>query len=112
MDQGRKMYKKEEDFLAAISKITIFDAEELKMICRGKDNDAWNLFEKKSSNSTVLIYSRHLFTAYVKHMLRKFIRNGYQRVEFRAELLKLSLYDAHGKFVCKLPENEFAVAFD
>ncbi len=29
MKEGRKMYKKEEDFLAAISKISIFDSEEL-----------------------------------------------------------------------------------
>jgi hypothetical protein len=105
MVQARKMYKREEDFVEAIAKITIFDAEELKQVSRGKDNAAWTLFEQKSLNSSVLISSRHLFTAYVKHVLRKFVKNGYQRVEFRAELIKLSHYDAHGKFICKLPES-------
>lgn len=99
------MYKKEEDFLAAIAKITIFDSEELQMVCKGKDNAAWNLFEQKSLNFSTLVESRHLFRAYVQHVLRKFIKNGYQRVEFRAELLKLSLYDTNGKFICKLPER-------
>jgi hypothetical protein len=33
-------------------------------------------------------------------------------VEFRAELIKLSFYDPQGKFICKLPESEYAVAFD
>lgn len=112
MEKGRKMYKKEEDFLAAIAKITLFDNDELKMVCQGKENDAWVLYEQKVVNSAVLIYSRHIFRAYVQHVLRKFIKNGYQRVEFRAELLKLSLYDTQGKFICKMPENEYAVAFD
>jgi hypothetical protein len=106
------MYKREEDFLGAIAKITLFDNEELKRVCRGHDREAWVLFEQKVLNSAVIIYSRHLFTHYVRHVLRKFIRNGYQRVEFRAELARLSLYDPKGKFVCKLPEKEFAVAFD
>lgn len=44
MKKSRKMYKKEDDFLAAIAKISIFDSEELQMVCKGKDNAAWNLF--------------------------------------------------------------------
>jgi hypothetical protein len=80
MAEGRKMYKKEEDFVAAIAKITLFDAEELKIISQGKDNAAWVVFEKKVLNSAILIYSRHLFRPYVQHVLRKFIKNGYQRI--------------------------------
>lgn len=49
------MYKKEEDFLAAIAKITIFDSEELQTVCKGKDNAAWSLFEQKSLNFSTLV---------------------------------------------------------
>jgi hypothetical protein len=59
-----------------------------------------------------LIYSKNFFGHYVKHVLRKFIKNGYHRVEFRAELVKLSLYDENGKFICKLHEKEYAEIFD
>jgi len=48
----------------------------------------------------------------VKHILKKFIKNGYQRVEFRAELVRLSVYDEKGQFIGKETENGFATAFD
>ena len=51
--------------------------------------EVWNLFEKKISNTGTLIYTKDIFEKYVEHVLRKFIANGYQRVEFRAELVKL-----------------------
>lgn len=103
MEAGRKMYKREEDFLAAICKIALFDSDELRSVCQGRGKEAWALYEQKVLHSSVIIYSRHLFGHYVRHALRKFIRNGYQRVEFRAQLLRLSLYDAHGKFISKMP---------
>jgi len=73
---------------------------------------AWRLFEKKTENFSVLIYARHIFIKYVKHILKKFIKNGYQRVEFRAELVRLSVYDEKGQFIGKETENGFATAFD
>jgi hypothetical protein len=45
---------------------------------------AWRLFEKKIANTGTLLYTKDIFQAYVKHILNKFILNGYQRVEFRA----------------------------
>jgi hypothetical protein len=48
----------------------------------------------------------------VQHILKKFIANGYQRVEFRAELVKLANYDVNGKLLGKLPETSFAACFD
>jgi hypothetical protein len=50
--------------------------------------------------------------AFVKHILRKFIKNGYQRVEFRAELTRLTVYGPQGQFVGQLPESGFSEAFD
>ena len=103
MEAARKMYKREEDFLAAISKIALFDSDELRTVCGGRGKEAWALYEQKVLSSSVIINSRHLFGQYVRHALRKFIRNGYQRVEFRAALLRLSLYDPHGRFISKMP---------
>ena len=44
----------------------------------------WSTFEKKITNTGTLIYSKDIFGRYVEHILKKFINNGYQRVEFRA----------------------------
>lgn len=80
MPKARKQFKSEEDFIAAVAKITLFDSEEVKTVCQGKDSLAWNLFEQKAEHTHVLIYSKNFFGRYVKHVLRKFIKNGYQRV--------------------------------
>ena len=74
--------------------------------------EVWSTFEKKITNIGTLIYSRDIFVQYVEHILRKFIKNGYQRVEFRAELVKLSEYNCKGHFVGKLNEEEYARYFD
>lgn len=105
------MYKREEDFIHALASITIFTAEEMVEVCKDKVA-AWGLFEKKVSNTAVLLSARHIFVAFVKHILRKFIKNGYQRVEFRAELTRLTVYGPQGQFIGQLPESGYSEAFD
>jgi hypothetical protein len=45
MAAARREYKNEEDFIAAISKITLFDVEELKSACKEGHDEAWSIFE-------------------------------------------------------------------
>jgi len=92
MAEGRKMFKSEEDFIKQLASITIATEEDIKEISNNTTS-AWSIFRKKLQHTSVLIYSKHIFKAYIGHVLRKFIANGYQRVEFRAELVRLAHYD-------------------
>jgi len=56
-------------------------------------------------NTDTLIYSKDIFVKYVEHVLKKFINNGYQRVEFRAQLVKLQEHDENGKLVREIDEE-------
>lgn len=91
--------------------ITTFTDESYEDAKRNKP-ETWSIFEKKSANLGTLVYSKDIFKKYVKHVVKKFINNGYQRVEFRSILKKLTNYDEKGNFLGKLPESEFAECFD
>lgn len=60
------------------------------------------------ANTDTLIYCRDIFRKYAEHVLKKFINNGYQRVEFRSILPKLKDYDEKGNFLGKMPEKAFS----
>lgn len=79
LTEARKMYKSDQDFLVALSGITLFTKDELKDTNRDM-KATWSLFEKKVTATQILYHSKSIFMAYVKYVLRKFIRNGYQRV--------------------------------
>ena len=49
---------------------------------------------------------------YSEHVLRKFVANGYDRIEFRALLTRLREHDAKGALVKEHDEAEFGRAFD
>lgn len=66
--------------------------EELSQIS-GSQHEFWIVFEKKIENFFILVLTLHLFKKYTRHVLLKFIRNGYERVEFRALLCQLKEYD-------------------
>jgi hypothetical protein len=79
MEEGRKLYEKEEDFVNAVSNITMFNKKELQTYsCRQKE--MWEVFEGKISNFFIIVFTLHLFKKYTKHTLLKYIRNGYDRV--------------------------------
>lgn len=72
----------------------------------------WNRFEQKISNFFVLIFSLHIFKKYTKHVLLKYIKNGYDRIQFRALLAQLNQYDEDGNMIKVHDEKMFMQAFD
>lgn len=53
-----------------------------------------------------------IFEKYCDHILRKYIFNGYQRIEFRALLVGLKEYSPEGKLVAQHDERSFASSFE
>ena len=72
----------------------------------------WPVFEDKISTFFPLLTNRDVFVRYSEYILRKFIQNGYDRIEFRALLTKLKDYDEKGGFVKEYDEEEYGKAFD
>lgn len=48
-----------------------------------------------------IILTLHFFKPYLKHVMNKFINNGYDRIELRATIGNLVEYDENGKLVKK-----------
>lgn len=94
-----------------VSNITMLSREELLEVS-GRQHDFWVLFEEKISNFFPLVFTLHIFKKYVKHVLLKYIKCGYDRVEFRALLCQLTEYDEKGNFVKVHDEETYMKAFD
>jgi hypothetical protein len=50
------------------------------MVVSGNQHDFWVLFEVKISNFFILVLTLHIFKKYVRHVLLKYIKNGYERI--------------------------------
>jgi hypothetical protein len=98
MPQARALFKEEEDFVKAIAAIALLTESEIGRICR-EETAAWRAIGEKASNAATILFASHIFPKFVRHVLKKFIANGYSRIEFRAELIRLSHYDSQGNFV-------------
>ena len=72
-----------------VSNLTMLQREELQVVS-GNQHDFWVLFEEKIGNFFILVFALHIFKKYVRHVLLKYIRNGYERIEFRALLCQLN----------------------
>lgn len=59
----------------------------------------WVPFEEKILRFMKLIQVVHIFRKYSDFVLRKFYKNGYSRIEFRALLWELSEHDSEGNLV-------------
>ena len=59
-----------------------------------------------------MVFTLDIFKKYTKHVLLKYIKNGYERVEFRALLAKLNEYDEKGNHVKEHDEKMYMDAFD
>lgn len=59
-----------------------------------------------------MVFTLDIFKKYTKHVLLKYIRNGYDRIEFRAFLATLKEYDPNGKFIKEHDEKMYMDAFD
>ena len=97
--------------MRSVASLTMLNREEL-MGMSFVQKQMWERFESKISNFFVLVFCLDIFKKYTRHMLLKFIRNGYDRIEFRAFLAKLSEYDAEGNLVKEHDEKVFMEAFD
>ena len=82
------------------------------MVVSGNQHDFWVLFEVKISNFFTLVFATHIFKKYVRHVLLKYIKNGYERMEFRAILSQLNEYDDKGNFIKTHDEGLYMKAFD
>ena len=72
----------------------------------------WPLFEQKISCFNDLLQISDVFEKYSEYVLRKFIYNGYDRIEFRVFLIELKEYDKDGVFTGTSGDQSFADAFD
>lgn len=97
--------------MKAIAGIALLSEDEIGRICR-EEAAAWRLIGEKVSNAATILFASHIFPKFIKHVLNKFIVNGYSRVELRVELIRLSHYDSKGNFLQKLPYSTFTQICD
>ena len=76
----------------------MFNREEMQKYA-GNQKEIWDAFEVKIDNFFPIYFALHIFRKYFKHVLLKYARNGYDRVEFRAFLIKFNEYDRSGKLI-------------
>ncbi len=78
----------------------------------GKAKLFWVPFEAKILRFMKLIQVVHIFRKYSEYILRKFYRNGYNRIEFRALIWELTEYDSDGNVVKTHDESSYCRVFD
>lgn len=71
----------------------MLNREEL-MVLSYVQKEMWDCFEQKIGNFFPIYFSLHIFKNYIRHLLLKYIQNGYERIEFRAFLSTLNEYDS------------------
>ncbi len=76
----------------------MFNREEMKQYT-GNQKVIWDAFEVKIGNFFPIYFSLHIFRKYFKHVLIKYAKNGYDRIEFRALLCKFNEYDRDGRLI-------------
>ena len=91
-------YKTEEALVKYVASLTMITHDEMLKIA-GDGATFWPVFEEKISAFFPLLAMRDVFVSYSEYTLRKFIKNGYDRVEFRAFLTKIKTYDEKGAFI-------------
>lgn len=73
------------DYLYSKGSLTQEEMESLA----GNAEQFWTPFLTKIFTFDVLLEVQDIFEKYCEYILRKFIKNGYQRIEFRALLVGL-----------------------
>jgi hypothetical protein len=111
MTEERKNYPNEDAFVRAVSNITMLNREELLTLSYAQ-REMWTRFEEKIGNFFPIFFALHIFKKYTRHLLLKYIANGYERIEFRAYLSTINEYDAEGNFIKNHSEEKFLEAFD
>lgn len=59
--------------------------------------EAWGNFEKKIGKFFNIIWEEQIFKKYINHLFTKFAKNGYQRIELRAFLTEIVIYNQKGE---------------
>ncbi len=77
-----------------------------------KEVKFWVLFEKKIVTFFTVLFTLHHFRSYMKYVCEKFIKNGYDRIEFRSMTSQLTEYDAEGNVVQVHPERKYLEVLD
>jgi len=91
--------------------LTSFTRQEMLQVA-GKAQEFWPPFEQKITNFNTILAVNEVFEKYSEHVLRKYIANGYDRIEFRALLTPLKHYDEAGNYLGELPDSSFANTFE
>lgn len=58
-----------------------------------KSKQTWTIFESKIRAPLKIMFVRDIYEKYSKHVLEKYIKNGYDRIEIRCTYEKLYEYD-------------------
>lgn len=98
MEEERKKHADEDAFVRFVSSLTMLNREEL-LVLSYVQKEMWDRFEQKIGNFFPIYFSLHIFKKYIRHLLLKYINNGYERIEFRAFLSTLNEYDSEGNLV-------------
>ena len=98
MQEERKNHASDQDLAELVSSITMLKTKEFQSMSF-KQKEMWDRFEQKVGNFFAIIFALHIFKKYTKHILLKYIKNGYDRIEFRAFLPKMKEYDLEGNMV-------------
>jgi hypothetical protein len=77
-----------------------------------KEVKFWVLFEKKIVTFFTVLFTLHHFRSYMKYVCEKFIKNGYDRIEFRSMTSQLTEYDTEGNLVQVHPERKYLEVLD
>ena len=72
----------------------------------------WSIFEHKIVTFFTILYSLKHFKIYIKYICEKYLKNGYDRLQFRSMLSGLTEYDEQGNVVKKHPERKFIEIID
>ena len=106
MKQAREKFESEDEFVKKMANFSILSGKEIERMCK-KEIPPWDLFENKISNFFTIYELLQIFRSYAEHVMRKYAKNGYDRLEFRAILRELHEYDESGNLVQVHGETKF-----
>ena len=111
MAAAREKFESEEAFLKAVTSLSRMTQQEISEIGDNQEK-VWEVFQAKYVSFFPLEWSLHIFRKYVEYGMRKFIRNGYDRMEFRISRMNLVEYDEEGYVVKEHGQRKFMETVD
>ena len=93
-------------WLHKIVNLTCLNEQDLKA-ANYERSEIWKLFEYKIIAPAKILVITDIFEKYTRHILRKYKKNGYQRIQFRFAYRKFKIYDQEGRYQRDLDSKEF-----